>query len=386
MVATVLGGVAALGLAAAAHAAQQGVTSSEIVLGTHSDLSGPAAVWGVGSVNAMRMRFDEVNAAGGVNGRKIRFIAEDNQYQVPRAVQAANKLLNRDKIFAMVGALGTPMNNAVLKRQLAAGVPNLFPFSGARQMTEPFHKLKFAAVSTYYDQIRAGVKLFTETRGRKAVCAMYQDTDFGREILMAAQDQTKAEGIPLVATTAHKPTDTDFTAALAKLNGAGCDLIMMGTIVRDTIIPVATAKKMGWNVDFVGSVATFYGYVAGAKGGVTEGYYAMTAYEYAYEDTGNALTRDWIRRYRDRFGKDPNQAAQLGYVVADMAVAGLQNAGRDLTTDSLVASLENLRGYRDIFGGSIQSFGPDKHRGTNTAFLAQVQNGRWVRLSDTLGY
>jgi branched-chain amino acid transport system substrate-binding protein len=119
------------------------VTESEVVLGSHTALSGPVSAWGVGSTEGTRMRFDEANEKG-VHGRKIKFVVEDNQYQVPRAVQAANKLINNDKIFAMLGALGTPMNNAVLGEQLTKGVPNLFPFTAARSMAEPFHKLKFA--------------------------------------------------------------------------------------------------------------------------------------------------------------------------------------------------------------------------------------------------
>src|SRR5512147_2007421 len=86
----------ALALAAMA-ADTRGVTKTEIVLGMHTDLSGPAATYGVSSSNAVKMRFDDVNAAGGIHGRKIRLVVEDTQYQVPRAVQAGNKLINRDQ-------------------------------------------------------------------------------------------------------------------------------------------------------------------------------------------------------------------------------------------------------------------------------------------------
>ena len=106
----VLVGAVALAGAAMAQKETRGVTKTEIVLGMHTDLSGPAATYGVSSSNAVRMRFDEANEKGGVRGRKIRLIVEDTQYQVPRAVQAGAKLINRDGIFAMVAALGTPMN------------------------------------------------------------------------------------------------------------------------------------------------------------------------------------------------------------------------------------------------------------------------------------
>src|SRR3974377_629797 len=128
---TMMAAAALVAVATAALAETRGVTQTEIVLGMHTDLSGPAATYGVSSSNAVKMRFDEVNAAGGIHGRKIKLIVEDTQYQVPRAVQAGTKLINRDHIFAMVAPLGTPMNNALFKEQFEAGVPNLFPLSAA---------------------------------------------------------------------------------------------------------------------------------------------------------------------------------------------------------------------------------------------------------------
>ena len=195
----------------------RGVTSNEIVFGMHTDLSGPAATYGVSSSNAVKMRFDEVNASGGIHGRKIKLIVEDTQYQVPRAVQAGTKLINRDRIFAMIAALGTPMNNALFKEQFEAGVPNLFPLSAARSMYLPFNRLKFVGAATYVDEVRAGINYFVAQKGKKAICAMYQDTDFGKEVLDGAQTQVDAMKLKLVETTTHKPTDQDFTAQITKL-------------------------------------------------------------------------------------------------------------------------------------------------------------------------
>src|SRR5262252_8950546 len=180
MTKTTIGAAVAVAVAAAssAYAQQRGVTASEVTFGMHTDLSGPAATYGVSSSNGVKMRFEEANAAG-VNGRKIKLIVEDHGYQVPKAVQACNKLINRDKVFAFVAPAGTPMNNACFKEQLAAGVPNLFPLSAARSMFEPYDRLKFYAAATYVDQVRSGIDYFAKTKGKKAVCVMYQDTDFG---------------------------------------------------------------------------------------------------------------------------------------------------------------------------------------------------------------
>src|ERR687891_1233111 len=365
----------------------RGVTPTEIVLGMHTDLSGPAATYGVSSSNAVKMRFDEVNEKGGIAGRKIKLIVEDTQYQVPRAVQAGAKLIHRDRIFAMVAGLGTPMNNALFKDQLEAGVPNLFPLSAARSMFEPFHRLKFYGAATYVDQVRAGINYFVTKKGKKAICAMYQDTDFGKEVLEGVQQQVEKMKLKLVETATHKPTDQDFTAQITKLKGAGCDLVVLGTIVRDSIVPYATARKIGWtDVDFLGSAATYDGFVAAAQGGVTEGLYAMGLTDFPYRDTLSPTAQAWFDRYKERYKTDPNIGAVYGHVAADLTVVALEKAGADLTLDSFVKGLESIKGFKDIFNGPEVSFGPDKHQGASSSFLAVVKGGRWVRVTEPLGF
>src|SRR5262245_2923693 len=339
-------GLSAAALLAGAALAEdtRGVSSSEIVLGMHTDLSGPAATYGVSSSNAVKMRFDEVNEKGGIHGRKIKLIVEDTQYQVPRAVQAGTKLINRDRIFAMVAPLGTPMNNALFKDQFEAGVPNLFPLSAARSMYEPFNKLKFYGAASYVDQIRAGIQYFVSTKGKKALCAMYQDTDFGKEVLDGVQMQAEKLKIKVMETVTHKPTDQDFTAQITKLKGAGCDLVALGTIVRDSIGPYATARKIGWlDVDFLGSAASYDLFVAAAQGGVTEGLFAMGLTDMPYRDTLSPAAQTWFDRYKERFKADPNIGAIYGHVAADLTVVGLEKAGADLTLDSFVKGLESIR-------------------------------------------
>ena len=218
----------------------QGVSDTEIIIGTITDLSGVTAIQGVNSANAIRLAFDEVNAQGGIHGRKIRYIVEDNQYQVPRSVQAINKLMNNDKAFITLQDGGTPMNNATFPMAIDKGFMKLLPLSPARSMYEPYHRLKFSQFSSYVDQLRAGTKYFVEQRGKKAVCAMYQDTDFGKDVLAGVTIQLEAMNMKIAATTAHKPTDTDFTSSITKLRDAHCDLIVLGTIVRDSTLGLSS--------------------------------------------------------------------------------------------------------------------------------------------------
>jgi branched-chain amino acid transport system substrate-binding protein len=385
IVKTVAVATAAASLATAASAQTRGVTATEVLFGMPTDLSGVAATYGVSSSNAVKMRFDEINEAGGVFGRKIRVIVEDQAYQVPKAVQACNKLINRDKVFAFVGPLGTPMNNACFKEQFAAGVPNLFPLSAARSMYEPYERLKFYGAASYVDQMRAGIQYFVKTKGKKAICVMYQDTDFGKEILEGAEIQAKKLGMKIVETAAHKPTDQDFTAPITKLRSAGCDLILMGTIVRDSIVPYVTARKAGWtDVTFLGSAAVYDLVVGKAQG--MDGFYGMGLTEMPYVDSNVASVKTFVENYKKKYNIEPNIGAVYGYVAADLTYQGLKNAGKDLTLDSFVKGLEAIKGYKDIFNGPQVSFGPNIRQGANSSFLAEVKDGRWTRVTEPLSF
>ncbi|HTI79817.1 MAG TPA: ABC transporter substrate-binding protein [Acetobacteraceae bacterium] len=355
----------------------RGVTDTEIVIGTVTDLSGVTAVQGVNNSDAIRMAFDQANAKGGIHGRKIKYVVEDNQYQVPRAVQAMNKLLNSDNIFLALDDGGTPMNDANMPSQFAKNVPNVFPLTAARSMYEPYNRLKFAQFASYYDQMRSAVKYFATQHGRKAFCVMYQDTDFGKDVLAGVVAQTEAMGMKVVATTAHKPTDTDFNAPVEKLKDAGCDAIMMGTIVRDTNIIIQTVRKLGWNVDLVGQFAAYDTAVATLPGGATEGYFCMTPALYVYPDDPRPAVQAFAKEYKARYSRDPNFHGEVGYTAAQLVLVALDKAGKDLTADSFIKAMESVHDYTDIFGTQL-SFGPEQHHGSTKSFLTVVKNGRWV--------
>jgi branched-chain amino acid transport system substrate-binding protein len=377
--------IAAAGLAAlagSAHAAgpTQGVSPTEIVIGTTTDLSGVTAIQGVNNSNAIRMAFDEINEKGGINGRKIRYVVEDTQYTVARAVQAMNKLLNQDHIFLAVADGGTPLNNAEMPMQFAKGVPNVFPLTAARAMYEPFNPLKFGQFASYYDEMRAAVKYFVEQRHRKKICAMYQDTDFGRDVLAGIVAEAKALNMPVVATTAHKPTDVNFNAAVQKLHEAGCDFIGLGTIVRDTDVIISTVRKLGWHPDLVGQFASYDTAVASLPGGAAEGVFCMTPALYAYPDDPRPAVDAFAKKYKARFGIDPNFHGEVGYTAAQVVILALQRAGKDLTTDSFIKGMESIHDYTDIFGTKL-SMGPKQHHAESASFLTVVKDGRWVPVS-----
>jgi branched-chain amino acid transport system substrate-binding protein len=356
----------------------RGVSDSEIVIGNMTDLSGVTAVQGTNNAQALRMAFDEINEKGGIHGRKIRLVTEDMEYIVPKAVQAMNKLLNRDNIFFALANGGTPHNDAVLPSMIEKGVPNVFPLTCARSMYEPLNRYKFGQFASYYDQMRAGVKYFAEKRGKKVIGSMYQDTDFGKDVHAGVVAQTEAMGMKVAAVTAHRPTDTDFNAQLARMHDAGCDLICLGTIVKDTTIILQTARKMGWNVDFCGQFASYSTAVAEAPGEPAEGFYSMSPGLYAYPDDPRPAVQDIGSRYRKRFGIDINYLGEAGWSAATCMIDVLQRAGRDLTIDTFIGALESTNKWRDIFGSPPLTMTPTNHHASNQSFLSVVKAKRWT--------
>ena len=367
--------------------ANQGIGNNEILIGMHTDLSGPASMIGKQSVDGANMRFDEFNQSGGAYGRTIKFIVEDHQYTVPRAVQAANKLLRKDKVAFMLGSLGTPMNNAVMTDQLSMNVPNLFPLTAARSMFDPFHELKFTSGSTYYDQIRTGIKFLVDQNNRSKVCVLYEDTDYGQEILDAAYDQLEEMNMSLIETASAKPTDTDFSSQIKKLQNAGCDLIAMGTQIRSTIIPYIKAKEINWNnVDFVATSASYFSVVAEQPNGIMDGLYCLNGIVVPYYDTASDLEKDWWDRFRSIYNYEPNSGAIYGYIYADIFIEAVKRAGKDLSVKSFVSAMESLENYADPLRTGTVTFTDTQRQGSNISYFFQVQNGKFEVISGPINY
>jgi branched-chain amino acid transport system substrate-binding protein len=388
---TVLAGAAGLlatpAILGRAAAAVRGVTDTDIAIGMMTDLSGVTAVQGSNAANSIRLAFDDINEKGGIHGRKIRFICEDMEYLVPKAVQAMNKLVNRDNIFLSFASGGTPQMDAVLPMMLEKGVPNVFPLTCARSMYEPFNKYKYGQFSSYYDQMRACVKYFAEVKGKKNIGSMYQDTDFGRDVHAGVVAQVQAMKLKLGGTSASRPTDVDFNAQVTRLKEAGCDLVCMGTIVKDTIIILQTARKMGWDVDFCGQFATYSTAVAEAPGEPAEGFYSMSPGLYAYPDDPRPAVADVTRRYKQRFGIEINYLGEAGYAGAQCLIDALQRAGRDLNLDTFQQAMESTKDWRDIFGGPPLTITPTDHHASTHSFLSMVKKTRWAPVvAEPLGY
>jgi branched-chain amino acid transport system substrate-binding protein len=357
----------------------RGVTADSIKIGSHTDLSGNLAIWGVPATNGQRMRFDEANASGGIHGRKIEFIVEDSQYQMPNAVKATNKLLNVDNIFLMVGAMGTPMNIAVMPRMIAAGVPNLFPISAAVQMYEPLHPMKFSYFVSYRDQARAGMAYMVEKHNVKSVCLQAQANDYGAEVEVGFHQSVEELGLDVAYVGRHKRVETDFTGTVTAIKNSGCELLVLGPFVTDTILLYSAARDAGWDAPIIGNMVSYVPEIAHASDMRTEGLYTVASF---YMPPFKAAPPDswaaqWYASYLELFDEEPAAQSIIGYVIADLTVRALEAAGPDLTRDKVLAGLETIRNYEDPFGGPSLTFSPTKHQGGDYLYLYEVVDSEW---------
>ncbi|MBM1311009.1 ABC transporter substrate-binding protein [Sulfitobacter mediterraneus] len=370
-------------MAAAPAYAEQGVTDTEVLIGSNNDLSGPFAAFGAPATKAAQLVFDEVNEAGGIHGRKIRFVVEDHAYQMPKAIQGMNKLINGDKVFAMLLSLGTPMNIAAFKLQDAKNIPNVSPLSAARQMAEPFSPLHYAGTATYYEQIRVGVKYLAEQKGVGNVCAMYLPTDFGKDIKEGAESiSAETDGLTYVTETTHKPDDADFVGALQKLSAEGCEIVALALGVRQAITVSGTAKKLGLSgMSFINSSAGFHTVMAKVPGGVTEGMYAAAGWADLLSRMDKPEVQKFFARYTEATGEQlPGSGALLGHSAAETLVKALEAAGPDLNAKSFQMGMESLN-YEDVVSGNTVTYSATDHQGADEVVISVIKDGNWMELA-----
>ena len=375
-------GAALLLATSGAWAQSQGVSKSEIVVGSIQDLSGPLAGFGKQIRLGMNLRVDEINEQGGVNGRKLKLLVEDSGYDPKRAVLAAQKLVNQDKIFAMLGHLGTAQNMAAMPVQFQKNVVNFFPVTAAREMYEPFHRLKYSFAATYYDQMRLTLPGLVKEKGAKKVCTMYQDDEFGLEVVRGAKEGLKSIGMTMAEETSFKRGATDFASQMQKLASAQCDFVVLGTIIRETIGGIATARKIGFNPTFMGSSAAYTDLIHKLGGPAMNGLYATMTVQNPYTDDASQPVRFWANKYKTKFNEDPTVFSVYGYNIIDTFAKAASKAGNNLTTDSFVKAMDTMTIPPDIFGSAPATFGPQKRLGSNVSRMSQITDGRWKVVSD----
>ena len=371
-----------LSLLATFSIAQQGVTKTEILVGTIQDFSGPLAAYGKQARFGMQLRIDELNEQGGVHGRKLKLLSEDSGYDPKKAVLAAQKLVNQVKIFIMAGHLGTAQNNAAMPVQFEKNVINFLPITAARDMYEPFHRLKYSFAVTYYDQIRTALPKLVKEKNAKRICTICQDDDFGLEVQRGAEAGLKTINMEVAEKTSFKRGATDFSSQVAKMKGANCDLVVLGTIIRETIGTIGESRKTGFSPTFLSANAAYTDLIPKLGGKAMDGMYSTMTVQHPYLDESSQPIRFWANKYKTKFNEDPGVVSIYGYQIIDTFIRAAQKAGPGLSTDSFIKAMDSLTVPPDIFGSSEITFTASKRLGTDASRLSQIQDGRWRVISE----
>lgn len=369
----------------------QGVTDTEIVIGTHMDLSGPIKAWGVPATNGAKLAVEQINAEGGVNGRKLRLVVEDDGYDPKKAVLQTQKLIELDKVFAIVSAMGSATTLAPMPLVQNAGMLHLFPITAAEftfkmDPAKPEDRLKFNIFSPYYDTMRLAIKWGIEKTNAKKPCIVYQDDEMGKNFTDAYSDQVKAMNIPGATTVSFKRGATDFNSQVARMKADGCDLVALGSVVRESVGILTAAKKLGWSPTFVVSSPSFVPDLHDLGKEVAEGVYGVGQIEIFYTDTATGKVKDYIEAYKKMFGIEPNSQTTSGYNGVQAFAHYARLAGKDLTTQKVIEAMESGKVFDDIFGGAPISFTRDNHLGVRAAVVGQIKNGRWTTAARNVSY
>jgi len=328
------------------------------------------------------LRVDEVNEQGGIHGRKIVLKVEDSAYDPKKAVLAAQKLVNQDKIFTMVGHIGTAQNLATFPVLFDKHIINFFPVTAAREMYDPFNRLKYSFAATYFDQMRLATPKLVKEKGAKKVCTMYQDDEFGLEVMRGAEEGLKDIGMTMTEKTSYKRGATDFSSQVAKMKSSGCDMVVLGTIIRETIGAIGESRKTGFNPVFLGSSAAYTDLIHKLGGKAMDGLYATMTVQNPYTDEPSQPIRFWANKYKTKFNEDPTVFSVYGYLAVDSFLRAAQKAGPNLSTDSFIKAMDTMTIPPDIFGSAEQTFTPTKRLGSNATRLSQLQDTRWKVTSE----
>ncbi len=364
-------------LLAAVSSRAQGVTDTQVLVGTSSAQSGPAAFLGQSMRKGMEAYFDRINRDGGIHGRKIKLIVYDDRYEPVPCVQNTRKLINKDKVFALIGYVGTPTSNAAKPIVEKAKVPFLFPFTGAKSLRQPVSKYIFNYRASYFQETAEMVRGLVKELGIKSIGIFYQADAYGGTIKAGALTAMRKYGLKPVVEGTYKRNTTDVSAAVKAFLAKKPEAVIMGGAYAACAEFIKQCKQQGYdpiflNVSFVGpdKLAELLG-PAGEGEVVTQVVPPPT-------NQRVALVREYLKDMK-RKGYKPDFVSLEGYIAAKIFCEALQQCGKELTREKLVKTLESMRSF-DIGLGYKLGFSPNDHQASDKVYPTIVRNGKYQLL------
>jgi branched-chain amino acid transport system substrate-binding protein len=377
IVATIL----ALALAAPA-SAEPGVTDTEILVGCSNSFSGPLAFTGEQLTKfGLDLYFKVVNDGGGIHGRTVRTVYHDDGYKPREAMANTKKLVEQDRVFAILASQGTSPVVATLEYLESKRVPLLFPYQGL-----PVTRGKtyvFSGMMLYDRQAQAMIDYLVRQRKLRTFAALYQDDEVGKAFLTSFEKELARHKLKLLASEPVKPGVSDVSAQIAKLRAAKPAATFLVLTPGPGAQALKERLKIGWNETLMVSSGplTDERYLTLA-GGAAEGAEGLSLWP-------DPLTSDLpgVKRYRDHMAKyfpknEPNRYSLAGYFDAMLFAEAARRAGKHLTREGLVTALEGIKGWESGILPPV-TIGKD-HETQRQGFWVRVDKGRLKPLTDWL--
>jgi len=360
----------AISLGMPAHA-EDGVTADTVVFGQAAVLEGPAAALGVGMQLGLNAAFTEVNAKGGVHGRKIKLISVNDGYEPDRAIAATRKLIEEDKVFALVGAVGTPTSAAAQPIATAAKVPFMGAFTGAGFLRNPKLDNVINVRASYDAETEAWVKHLTEDLKISKIAIFYQDDAFGRAGLSGFKKAMEKRNMEIAAEATYERNTVAVKSALLTLKRAEPEAVVIVGAYKPVAEFIKLSRKVNFNPVFVN--ISFVGANALAKELGAEGKGVIVSQVVPFPgDASLKVVADYQAALKVVDAKaEPEFVSLEGYLVGRLAIAALDKAGADLTREGLLKAIKGT-GKFDI-GGLPMTFSAEKNEGLDRVFLTIIE-------------
>ncbi len=354
-------------MAAGVRAAEvRGVTDTEVKIACLVDFTGPGKYAGVPISDAFKDYVAWINDTGGVNGRKIKLIVEDNGILPPTTMQAAKKVILKDNVFAIAFNLGTAGSSAILPLCEENQVV-MMPHGANKVFYDPGNKWVFVPHTVQFSMACRAVEYILGKNPKARIGMIYQDDGFGREGLEGATAAAKFMKSEIVKAMPYKTDTIDFSPHMSAMKEAKVDWIVLWTYLPQSAAIIKEKVKMGWDVKLISNNTTGVPPLFGLVKELADGYLLVTPYAPAHTDLpGIKKAKEINKKYGD-FAKqlgnpmypDYLYLAAWGYIAA--TVEGLRKAGKNLTPESFVAGLESVKDFD--MGGMCPNitFGPKRH-------------------------
>jgi branched-chain amino acid transport system substrate-binding protein len=362
--------------AASVSAAAPGVTARSILLGQSAAFSGPAAQLGIHLNIGTKAYFDHVNAQGGVYGRKIELKTLDDRYEANLCIENTKKLIQEDKVFALVAYVGTPTTVAAMPIFTQAQVPLIGPFTGAESLRSPVNRYIFNLRASYYDETEQIVEQLVST-GNHKIAVFYQDDAYGQAGLKGVQIAMDKRGMKIAALGKVERNTVKVQDAVRTINAAQPDGVIMISAYTSIAEFVREMKAAGsttqfYNVSFVGSTA-----LADALKDAGYGVAISQVVPFPWSPSA-PIVKEYQEVMTKQGHTDFDFTSLEGYIVGKAVVEGLRRAGKDLTREKLVTALESMSNV-DL-GDFVVSFSPASHSGSKFVDLTMIgRAGKFIK-------